>query len=79
MATTGNGTYVDETAEQWGYRHHTSPEIVLAIFELNKNPEQTWDDPTPAEEKTVMDRAWALADREEDVLYWGAETMHRRA
>jgi hypothetical protein len=66
----------------------SSPEILEAIedvagFELLHDGQddcpayRVWADPTPEEEKKVIEIAWAYADPEEDTLHWGRETIRR--
>jgi hypothetical protein len=55
----------------------TSRELVEAICEFRgteKGRLRVWADPSPAEEKKIIARAWAIVDRDNpgnELLYWG--------
>ncbi len=78
-AGTGSGAHVPEALEQWASGHETSYEIALAIDEICKTPskmERVWQNPTPAEERRIIARAWTWAG-ETEILHWGENRIHR--
>ncbi len=80
MAATGNGTHVSQELEQWASSHKTSYEIAMAIDEIcksGKKMNRVWQEPTPAEERKIIKRAWELAGEDDMVLYWGESRVHR--
>jgi hypothetical protein len=82
MAATGDGTHVSQELEQWASSHNTSYEIAMAIDEIchsEKKMERVWQEPTPAEDRRIVRRAWELADSESPVLHWGDSRIHRSA
>ena len=72
-------TYAPTNIRQFASTHETSIEIALAIFEIADEGDENrmWEDPTSDEMTAVTARAWQIADKGDDVLYWGIVRVRR--
>jgi hypothetical protein len=65
--------------------YHSSTEILEAILyyagdvdqEWNEGCHQLWEDPSDEQKAMIEERAWKLAPKETDTLYWGDYTITR--
>lgn len=66
--------------EEWAGNGATSIEIAYAIVEIATDLSDVmmiWGAPNEEQLAAVTKKAWSLADVDEDVLYWGSETLSR--
>lgn len=72
-----NSAHVYSAKEYEGFR--TSNEILMAIEQItmddllkpNSTAYQAWADPEPHQYHEIYVRAWELADKDTDELFWG--------
>ena len=65
--------YIPEGVAKYAAARNTSAVIAYAIFEMTPDAveeERVWGRPTHAEVRTVLRRAWQLADVHQDAIYW---------
>ncbi len=65
--------YIPDKVAAFAAAHNTSPVIAYAIFEMTADvveEERVWARPTHIEVRTVLRRAWQLAARDQEAIYW---------
>ena len=64
--------YIPDTVAAFAAAHNTSAVIAYAIFEMTADgveEERVWARPTHVEVRTVLRRAWQLADPDQEAIY----------
>ena len=72
--------YIPERVAKFAAARNTSPVVAYAIFEMTTDAdeeERVWGQPTHAEVRTVLRRAWQLADVDQEAIYWNACVFRR--
>jgi hypothetical protein len=72
--------YIPEGLAKFAAVHNTSPVIAYAIFEMTADAveeERVWGRPTQVEVRTVVRRAWQLAERDQEAIYWNGRAYTR--
>ena len=72
--------YIPDGVAKFAAAHNTSPVIAYAIFEMTTDvieEERVWGRPTHAEVRTVLRRAWQLADPGQEAIYWNGCASRR--
>jgi hypothetical protein len=72
--------HIPDAVAKFAAARSTSPVIAYAIFEMTPDAveeERVWGRPTHAEARTVLRRAWQLADPDQNAIYWNGCAYRR--